>query len=51
MQIGEELQRGTNVIKFDGLINNAIVAFEKNKITEVIFYPMLEKNQRIFVSP
>jgi Zn-dependent peptidase ImmA (M78 family) len=34
LQIGEELQRGTHTIRFDGLIDRVITAYERKKIDE-----------------
>jgi Zn-dependent peptidase ImmA (M78 family) len=34
LQIGEELQKRTKVIRFDGLVDNALLAFERKKISE-----------------
>lgn len=34
LQIGEEQQRRTRIIRFDGLVDNALSAFEQNKISK-----------------
>ena len=41
LQIGEELQLKTNIIRFEGLVNNAISAFEAGKISESKFKTLL----------